>query len=155
MSSRRQDIDPDAESLGISIEEARRLAAALAEPDLQFINQRIAGVGKDEIEDAFRAAHIALLRSDVPLSRVTRILLSNELSRLYWPKHHARRGRETRATRDCANIDAIARVLQAKGIPNARGEAEKEWARMQRVTVGALRQRRYRKPPARKRRRKA
>jgi hypothetical protein len=143
----RQRITPSAVQLTISREEARRALAAMLEPDFDFIDERIplGNVGEDDLLDAYRAAHIALLRSNIPLSRATRNLLSNELARLWWPKHAAPQIRKNKSKLDRYAINAMARVLKAKGVPNAKGAAEKEWARCQGVTVGALHQRRYRK----------
>jgi hypothetical protein len=63
-------------------------------PDWGFIYRRIKGVSERRLEDAYHEAIIALLRSDVPLSRHTRTMLSNELVSLWWPTISARHRRK-------------------------------------------------------------
>jgi hypothetical protein len=119
--------------------------SGLIEPDQHFLLMGVQGTTVETIEDTLFQALLDLLRSDIPLSRLTRHQTAGELERLRWPKRHAQLMRKTQVDRDRAHIASIADVLRAKGIRNFRGEAEREYALMQRVSVHTLRKRRVRR----------
>ena len=142
---------------GESLEDGVLMSEVWPDPDWKFVCQRLkekgVGIGDDQFSDAFSMACIDLLHSDVPLGPLMRNLFASQLASTFWPKFHAQYIRETRVERDRFCIDVLSLFFKAKGVRNYRGEAERQWARKQGVKVSALYQRRYRKPPAARKRR--
>jgi hypothetical protein len=136
----------------LSEPELQRLAKALADPDWRFILKRLGdrrvelAEHPERIEDAHRAAIIALLRSDIPLSRVTRDMLSNTLVTLWWPRKKQRKRSSEQAwlLHERCLRDLLAEHHRKLGANDPETQAEPDAAEALGLTLSALRGRRRR-----------
>jgi hypothetical protein len=110
------------------------------EDDLEFITDFMFAHGAEQCldpahwEHARRGAVIALLRSNVPLSRSMRRDLADELERLYWPtrqnrQHEKRSLNHFKADALSGEIAALASKLEKEGVRDSVRQAEEQLAR--------------------------
>jgi hypothetical protein len=124
--------------------------AGLIGPDQLFLYKRVEGISEaEQVLAAYRSAIIDLLRSDVPLSKGTRNLLSNELVALWWPYQGSpqkQRRRDREKAQRAAERELIKYLSETKykdasdPIMRATQKAAEAFG----VTVAALQRRRSR-----------
>jgi hypothetical protein len=142
--AKRKKLSPSSHELGVDLDD--QLALGKITPDRHFLLTRVAGIR--DPDDAYREAMITLLRSDIPLSRTTRDLLSNELVTAWWPKgspqKQRRRDREQQArAAERGLVDYIAKTKHkdaSNPLTLAQQDADKEFG----LKEGTLQRRRSR-----------
>jgi hypothetical protein len=117
------------------------LDAWLAPAEL-FLYERYRGASAEQIEEVAHRAMVELLRSDVPLDRITRDKIASVIEQLRWPAEHKEKLKRERADWDRYHINSMAEALKAKGVRAAKKKAREELARIQNVQPDTILKRR-------------
>jgi hypothetical protein len=123
-------LSPSSPELLVDIDDLLDLGAI--DRETHFLVKATEGIrDAEKLEGAYRCAIIDLLRSDVPIGRVTRDMLANTLVTLWWP-----RKRQPQRTREQAWLlheralrDHLAEAHKQQGARNPRTLAEEEAAK--------------------------
>lgn len=98
------------------------------EPDLCFLAKHVEGVPEGEQGLARLGAFVALLDTDIPLSRSTRAFLKWQLMSKFWPNKKREKRENSRIRAELMRADLEAAKAK-KPVTEAKAEVAKRWGR--------------------------